>query len=115
MALKPAAKAASFENILAAERLRVSAILESEAGKLRPTLAAELALRSPMSSEAAIAILSKAAPESRQASAAASFARELKKEEIGLSVLGVGPTGDAKETRIREIRANVGKGRNHVA
>lgn len=114
MALKPAAKATSVENLLAAERLRVSAILESMEGKARPTLAAALALRSGMSTDEALAILKTAAPE-RHASAAESFAHALQAEAIGLTVLGAGPTGDPKEARLREIRANVGKGRNHAA
>jgi hypothetical protein len=115
MALKSAAKATSVESLLAAERLRVSAILESDEGKARPLLAAELALRSPMSSDAAIALLSKAAPESRHASAAESFVRALQAEAIGLTVLGAEPVADAKEKRLREIKANVGKGRNNAA
>ena len=100
---------------LVEDRIRISGILESEEGKARPTLAAELALRSPMSKAAAIALLSKAAPESRHASAAEAFARALKAEAIGLTVLGAAPTGDAKEERLAEIKRNVGKGKRNAA
>lgn len=115
MAIKPAAaKANSVENLLAAERLRVAAIVESDEGRKRPALAIELALRSPMSADAAVALLSKAAVESRRGSGAEAFARALSAEAIGLTTLGAEPAQDAKETRLREIRRNVGKGRKNA-
>jgi hypothetical protein len=115
MALKPlAAKANSVENLLAAERLRIAAIVESDEGRKRPALAMELALRSPMSADAAIALLSKAAVESRKGSGADAFARALAAEAIGVTTLGAEPVQDAKAKRIREIQRNVGRGRNNV-
>ncbi|MGA2494257.1 MAG: hypothetical protein ABSF67_15145 [Roseiarcus sp.] len=100
----------NLEQLLAAERMRVSAILESEEGRKRPALAMELALRSPMSVDAATALLSKAAVESRNASAAEAFARALSAEAIGVTSLGADTIGgDVKEKRIAEIKRNVGK------
>jgi hypothetical protein len=100
-----------IEQLLAAERMRISAIIESEAGKLRPMLALELALRSPMSVDAATALLAKAAPEARHASAADSFQAALKGEAIGLTSLGAEVATDKREARLKEIKRNVGKGK----
>ena len=100
----------NLEQILMAERLRIDSIVNSAEGKKRPALAMELALRSSLSVDGANALLSKAAVESRNASAAAAFARALSMEAIGVTSLNAdGPIGDAKEKRIAEIKRNVGK------
>lgn len=50
----------SNASVLLSERLRVSAIIESSEGRLNPSLAAELALRSSLDADSARAILGKA-------------------------------------------------------
>ena len=100
----------NLEQLLAAERMRISAIIEGEEGRKRPMLALELALRSPVSVDAANALLAKAAVESRAGTAAESFARALQAEAIGVTSLNAdGPIDDPKAKRLREIKRNVGK------
>ena len=60
MARNPKSILQTEASILASERLRISAILESPEGKRNPTLAHELALRSAMDAAAAVAILASA-------------------------------------------------------
>ena len=99
-----------IEQLLAAERVRVDGIVNSTEGKARPTLAMHLALKSPMSVDEAIAMLSVAAPETRNTtSAAESFARALSAETIGVTTLGAEVATDKREARLKEIRRNVGK------
>jgi len=99
----------SAEGLIAAtilsQRVRISQIFESEAGIARPKLAAELALRSNLDVESAVAIL-RVAPE-ETASAATSFMRALAAESIGLNSLGTEAITDKKAARLAEIKTNI--------
>ena len=90
-------------SILDEERARVATILESKEGLARPKLARELALRSPMGAEAALALLGKAPAEDSYFMAA--MAAEA--VNIGTAVSTSGPfaSGTAKrEKRLEELK-----------
>ena len=101
-------------SILDEERARVATILESKEGLARPKLARELALRSPMSADAAVALLGKAPAEDGYFMAA--MAAEA--VNIGTAVSTSGPfnaAGTKREKRREELKAaghaySVGKG-----
>jgi len=62
-----------------------------------------------MSVDAATALLSKAAIESRGGTAAESFARALQAEAIGVTAVGAAVALDKRSARVAEIRRNVGR------
>lgn len=85
------------------ERLRISAIMESPEGKRNPEMAAELALRTPMSADVARGILAKSAP-------ANPYLAALDREgvvNISGAAADLSPP-DPKAARLAEIKASVG-------
>lgn len=88
--------------IILQERLRVGSIIESKEGVARPSLARELALRSSLDVDAALALLAKSPSEENP------FERAMRAESIGLTSLGGSPgPQNARERREAEIAANV--------
>jgi len=98
----------SIQTAILADRVRVSAILEHPDAVGREALAKELALRSSLDAEQALALL-RASPKA-ETSAAASFLRALGAEAIDLSSTGAAKVlDDPKAARLAEIKRNVGK------
>jgi hypothetical protein len=102
MALKKLAAVSGDTNAaVLAERLRVSAILESAEGRKNPELATELALRTALDVESARAILARAP-------AANPYLAAMDREgPIGLSVATADFTNDPKAERLKEIAGSV--------
>lgn len=102
MAMKKlAAVSGDTNSAVLSERMRVSAILESPEGKRNPTMATELALRTPLDAEQARAILA-------QAPAANPYLAAMAKEgPLGIEAETVNMTEDAKSARLKEISAGV--------
>jgi hypothetical protein len=85
--------------IIAAERLRISAIMESDAGKRNPKAALKLALFSDMSAAMIGDMLAGLPVESP-------FVAAMDREGvIGIhGPIGAAPSGDAKSTRLQELK-----------
>ena len=96
--------AVSIQTVLLNERLRISSILEAPEAVGREKLAAELALRSSMSSEAALSLL-KSSPKA-STTAAQSFLAALQGEAIGMAPVAAEVITDPKAKRLAEIKAN---------
>lgn len=82
------------------DRLRIATILESPEGLRNPAVARELALRSPSTASAAIALL-------RNCPAENPYLAAMNREgAVGIAADPSGPGGDAKAARIAEIKRN---------
>ncbi|SFO17881.1 hypothetical protein SAMN05216330_102100 [Bradyrhizobium sp. Ghvi] len=99
---KPSKAVAPSENAaIAAERLRVAAILESAEGKRNPAMAQKLALYSVLDAETAIGILA-------DAPSANPYLEAMSKEgPIGLGGAAVEVSNDPKAARLRELGQSV--------
>lgn len=86
---------------LAAERFRVASILESEAGLKNPKMAIELALRSTMETDSAIALLASAPAQNPFLEAMAKFG------QVNISAAVNAPPEGSKEARLAEIKQSV--------
>jgi len=87
---------------LATERARISAILESDAGKARPSLAVKLALHSTLDADTALNILTSSQPEKPY------FESAMEREggtgvNAGGAFAAAGSRGDPKAARLAEI------------
>ena len=98
------------ESLIATERLRIMAIIESKEGLLNPKMARELALRSPLDAAVARSILAQAPPESP-------FMAAMANEALGLSAMDASGAigGDPKAARLAEIKKNVGGAKSKAA
>ena len=86
---------------LAAERMRISDILESEAGLKNPKLALQLALRSTMEAESAIDILAASPAQNFFLEAMAKFG------PVGLNAATIPHAEGSKEARLAEIKQSM--------
>ncbi len=102
MTTKPAAVSGDSNAAVLSERMRVSAILESPAGKRNVELATELALRTSLDAESAKAILAKTPIANPYEAAMA------KEGPIGLSAATADfSPADPKEARLKEIKESM--------
>lgn len=102
-----APKAAAGDNPVAAERARISAIMDSEHAKDKPALARQLALNTDLAPSACDAILMAAAPETAAEPAKAGAAAFAEAMQAGAPNPALGMGGAAEQPRTAGLRAAI--------